>query len=187
MTNASRVGYCTAIRSSCSRSARRAVGALVEPIELRLVPGAHARQLPGPGRSRRRRSRRAAPLSAVQCLARGGRHGQLRQRAEAKSGATRRHRRARARIGRSHAGQQLQHAKRRDAVARVVGPAQHRKQVLDVRGLEELETAVLHERDVAAHQLELEQVAVVRGAKEHGLAPQRRCRARARSSTRSTT
>ncbi len=52
-------------------------------------------------------------------------------------------------LRRAHAGQQLQHAERGQRVARVVGPAQHRQQVLDVRRLEELEAAVLHERDLA--------------------------------------
>ena len=41
-------------------------------------------------------------------------------------------------------------AKAGDAVARVLGPAQDREHVLDVRRLEELEPAELHERDVAA-------------------------------------
>ena len=45
-----------------------------------------------------------------------------------------------------------------------------RQQVLDVRGFEKLEPAVLHERDVAAHELELEHVAVMRAAEQHGLA-----------------
>ncbi len=37
-------------------------------------------------------------------------------------------------IGRPHAGHQLQGAKRRHLIARVVDPAQHREQILDVRG-----------------------------------------------------
>ena len=76
------------------------------------------------------------------------------------------------RVGRTHARQQLQHAECSDAVTRVVGPAQHREQVLDVRRLQELETAVLHERYVAAHELELEHVAVVRVPEQHRLATQ---------------
>ena len=46
-------------------------------------------------------------------------------------------------------------------------------EVLDVGGLEELQPAVLDERHAAAGELDLEQVAVVRGAHEHGLCPQR--------------
>ena len=42
-----------------------------------------------------------------------------------------------------------------------------------MRGLEELEPAVLHVGDVAPHQLELEHVAVVRGAEQHRLALER--------------
>jgi hypothetical protein len=76
------------------------------------------------------------------------------------------------RRGRADARQQLQAAERGDAVARVVGPAQHGQQVLDVRRLEELQPAVLHERDVAPHQLELQPVAVVAGAEQHRLVAQ---------------
>ena len=42
-----------------------------------------------------------------------------------------------------------------------------------MRRFDELETAVLHERDVAATELDLEQVGVVRGAHQHGLAMER--------------
>jgi len=72
----------------------------------------------------------------------------------------------------SHARQQLQHPEGSDAVARIVGPAQHGEQVLDVGGLEELETAVLHEGNAVSHQRELEHVAVVGVAEQHCLAPQ---------------
>ena len=75
-------------------------------------------------------------------------------------------------VRRAHARHQLQHAEPGDPVARIVGPAQHREQVLDVRGLEELEPAVLDVGDVATHQLELEHVAVVGVAEQHGLSPQ---------------
>ena len=46
-------------------------------------------------------------------------------------------------------------------------------QVLDVGGLEEAQPAVLHVGDAPPRQLELEQVAVVRGADEHRLLAQR--------------
>src|SRR5690606_39730579 len=62
--------------------------------------------------------------------------------------------------GRADAGQQLQRAKRGDAVARIVRPAQDGEQVLHVRRLEELETAVLHIGNVPPRELDLEPVAV---------------------------
>jgi hypothetical protein len=76
------------------------------------------------------------------------------------------------RIGRAHAGQQLQHAKSRDPVPRIARPAQHRQQVLDVRGFEKLEPAVFDEWHVASHQFEFEHVAVVGRAKQHCLPAQ---------------
>src|SRR4029453_7199539 len=57
----------------------------------------------------------------------------------------------------------------RHLVARVVRDPEHRERVLDVRRLEELEPAVLHERDVAARELDLEHVAVVAGAEQYSL------------------
>ena len=79
-------------------------------------------------------------------------------------------------VRRAHALHELQHAERGQLVVRVVGPAQHREQILDVRGLEELEPAVLHERNLALRQLDFEHVAVRAGAEQHGLAPQRDAR-----------
>ena len=64
--------------------------------------------------------------------------------------------RRRAARRRPDAGQELHHAKARDAVARVLRPAQDGEHVLDVRGFEKLEPAELHERNVAPGQLELE-------------------------------
>ncbi len=55
----------------------------------------------------------------------------------------------------------------------IVGPAQHRQQILDVGGLEELEAAVLHEGDLAAPELDLENVAVAGGPEQHRLPAQR--------------
>ena len=52
----------------------------------------------------------------------------------------------------------------------VVDQAEQRDQVLDVRGLQVAQAAVLDERDLAAGELELEQVAVMRGPHQHGLA-----------------
>ena len=69
----------------------------------------------------------------------------------------------------THARHELQHAEGGELVARIVGPAQHRQQILDVRGLEELEAAVFHERDLALRELDFEHVAVRAGAEQHGL------------------
>ena len=67
---------------------------------------------------------------------------------------------------------QLEHAKARDAVARILGPAQHRQHILDVRGLEELQAAELDERNVAPSEFDLELPRVVRGAEQHRLLAQ---------------
>ena len=75
----------------------------------------------------------------------------------------------------------------RDAVARVLGEAQQRQQVLDVRRVEEFQAAELHERDVAPGQLDLERAAVVRGPEQHRLLLQDRCQLSRFSSTGSTT
>ena len=78
-----------------------------------------------------------------------------------------------ARIHRTHTRQKLQRAEGGQRVARVVGPAQHGHEVLDVPGLEELQSAELHERDLALGQLDFEDVAVTRAAEQHGLAHER--------------
>ena len=77
---------------------------------------------------------------------------------------------------RPDAGHQLQHAETRDAVARILDPAQHREHVLDVRGLEEFEPAEFHEGNVAPGQFDLQRRAVVRGAEQHGLRLERDAR-----------
>ena len=69
---------------------------------------------------------------------------------------------------RPDAGNQLRDAEARHAPARVLRQAQHRQQVLHVRGLEKLEAAVLDEGDVAPRQLEFERRAV---ASRCGTAP----------------
>ena len=70
-------------------------------------------------------------------------------------------------------GHQLQHPEAGHPVARVLGEAQDREQVLDVRRLEELQPAELDVGDVAPGELQLELGAVVRGPEQHGLALQR--------------
>ena len=66
------------------------------------------------------------------------------------------------------AGQQMQQAEAGDAVARIFDEAQQRQHVLDVRGVEKLQPAELHERDVAAGEFDLERTAV---AARSGTAP----------------
>ena len=77
------------------------------------------------------------------------------------------------RIRGAHARHELQDAESRELIARVVGPAQHGEQVLDVRGLEELEAPVLHERNLALGEFDFQHVAVRAGAEQHRLATQR--------------
>ncbi len=71
--------------------------------------------------------------------------------------------------GGADALQQLEEPEPGQLVARVVEHPQQGHQVLDVGGLEELEPAVLYVRDVAADQLQLEQVGVVGGPEQHRL------------------
>ena len=73
---------------------------------------------------------------------------------------------------RAHARQQLRDPERGQAVARVLGPAQASQRVLDVGGLEKAQPAELHERDVAAAELDLQRVAVVAAAKQDRLLAQ---------------
>ena len=60
-------------------------------------------------------------------------------------------------------------AEARHPVARIVGPPQHRQRVLDVRRFQELESAVLHERNVAPGELELQLRAVAPAPEQHRL------------------
>src|SRR5215469_16907166 len=71
--------------------------------------------------------------------------------------------------GRPGAGQKLDHAESRDAVARVFSPAQEREHVFDVRGLKKFQAAELHEWNVAPSQFHLERAAVIGGAEQNGL------------------
>ena len=65
--------------------------------------------------------------------------------------------------------EQLEDAEPADLVEGVLQDPEQRQRVLDVRGLHELEAAVLDEGDVAAGQLQLEHVAVVAGTEEDRL------------------
>src|SRR5204863_9585102 len=73
-------------------------------------------------------------------------------------------------------GQQLQHPKSRDVVPGVLGPAQDAQYVLHMGRFEELETAVLHEWDVALAELDFEQIGVVGGPHQHRLLMQQHTR-----------
>jgi hypothetical protein len=75
-------------------------------------------------------------------------------------------------VRRPHALHELQHAECGQLVMRIVGPAQHGEQILDVCGLEKLETTVLHERDLALGELDFERVTVRASAEQHCLAAQ---------------
>ena len=70
---------------------------------------------------------------------------------------------------RTDARHELQEAEAGDAVARVFGKAQQRQQILDVRGVEELQTTELHKGNVALGELDLERARMMRGAEQHGL------------------
>ena len=67
----------------------------------------------------------------------------------------------------------MQQPEPRELVAGVVGEAEEADQILHVRGFEEPQPAVLHVGDTPPRQLELEKIAVVRGAHEHRLLAQR--------------
>ena len=73
---------------------------------------------------------------------------------------------------RSDTGDQLEHAKTGDVVARVLRPAQDGEDVLDVAGFQELQAAELDEGDVPPGELDLELARVVRGAEQDRLVAQ---------------
>ena len=69
----------------------------------------------------------------------------------------------------SDAGQQVQQPEAGDAIARIFDEAQQRQHVLDVRGVEKLQSAELDERDVPARQFDFERTAVARCPEQHRL------------------
>ena len=77
---------------------------------------------------------------------------------------------------RADARQQLQHAKAGDAVARVLGEAQERQHVLDMRGFEELRPPNLTNGMLRRVSSTSSGAAVMRGAEQHGLRLQRHAR-----------
>ena len=74
---------------------------------------------------------------------------------------------------RADAGQQAQGPPAGHRVPRVLGQAQQRQQVLDVGRFDELQAAVLDERQAVLRQLAFQQDAVMRRAEQHRLLGQR--------------
>jgi hypothetical protein len=72
------------------------------------------------------------------------------------------------------AGQKMQQPEAGDAVARILGEAQQRQHVLDVRGIEKFQAAELHERDIATGEFDFERSAVARRPEQDGLLLQER-------------
>jgi len=70
---------------------------------------------------------------------------------------------------RPDAGDEAEHAQAGHGVARVLGEAQKRHEVFDVRHLDEAQPAVLVKGDVAARELHLQRHRMVLGAEQHGL------------------
>ena len=146
--------------SSCMRD-RAAAGTSARPRRARLATARPTRAAPRTAR----RTRAQAGAAAV---------GAGERRAGLRPGRRRRPApRAAGRARRADTRDELQRAQSGALAVRVGGEAQHREHVLDVRRVEELQAAVLDERDVAPRQLELERVAVLAAAKEHRLALQR--------------
>src|SRR5215216_5304540 len=63
----------------------------------------------------------------------------------------------------------MQQPKTGDAVARIFDEPQQRQHVLDVGGVEELQSAILHERDVPARQFDFKWTAVAGCPEQNGL------------------
>src|SRR5262249_32700199 len=74
---------------------------------------------------------------------------------------------------RANSGQELGNTKPRNLITQVLRPTQEREDILDMRRFEELQAAVLYERNIASGQFDLERAAVVRGAEQHRLLFQR--------------
>jgi hypothetical protein len=66
-------------------------------------------------------------------------------------------------------GSRCRSRKRRDAVSRILDEAQQRQHVLDVRGVEKLQSTEFDERDVSARQFDFEWTAVTGCPEQNGL------------------
>ena len=135
-------------------------GGVVDAFELRLVPFAQPTELTGP----LARVHQVRTCSSISDDHSASAAAGMRYSARSRPRVAARFEHLQAAIGRRgpDAGQQLQDAKAGDAIARIVRPAQQREHILHVRGFEKLQAAVFHVRNVAAEQLELEHVAVMR-------------------------
>jgi hypothetical protein len=71
--------------------------------------------------------------------------------------------------GGTDTGQQVQYAEASDTVAWILDEPQQCKHVLDVRRVEEFETAEFHERDIAAGEFDFQRSAVRGRAEEYSL------------------
>src|SRR5947207_8826652 len=74
----------------------------------------------------------------------------------------------------TNSGNQVHQAEAGNAVSRVLDEAQQCQHVLDVRGIEELETAELDEGDVAPDQLDFQRTAVAGRPEQYSLLLQER-------------
>ena len=75
-------------------------------------------------------------------------------------------------MARANTVDQLKRTKPAHFVERVFQDSEERQQVLDVGRLDELEATVFHKRNVAASQLDFQQIAVMAGAKKNRLLSQ---------------
>ncbi len=140
---------------------------VVQALQMRRIPVARQLQVlrPAQARGAQARIQRAErlPLDAA-----AGRHRERRQRGgDIAALAHRVQHTGGSRLADS--GNQLQHAEPGQAPAWILGKAQQRQQILDMRGLQEFQAAELDERDVAPHELQFERGAVAGRPKQHGL------------------
>src|SRR5947209_5444562 len=73
-------------------------------------------------------------------------------------------------------GNKMHQAVARNTIARVLDETQQGQYILDMSGIEKLQTTKLDKRDVAAGQLEFQRSAMARGPEQYGLLLQQRAR-----------
>ena len=163
--------------ASCSRSAardpaRRTSGrsparGRPEPFQLRgrghrrSRPGTHRGRERSPGSRRRRPSGRRPVLRGSVATAPDGSSDPRRDPGRSSRCAPRR----------ADPSGSWSTRNQRDLVQRVLEDPEQRERVLHVRGFEELQPAVLHERDVAAEELDLQTIGMMRRAEAARPAP----------------